>query len=30
MDIQVLNEKKNPVMNRRESVFKVIHDEATQ
>ena len=29
MDIQVLNEKNNPVLNRREIVFKVIHDEAT-
>ena len=29
MDIQVLNEKNNPVLNRREIVFKVTHDEAT-
>ena len=29
MDIQVLNEKNNPILNRREIVFKVIHDEAT-
>lgn len=29
MDIQVLNEKDNPILNRREIVFKVTHDEAT-
>ena len=29
MDIKVLNEKNNPVLNRREIAFKVIHDEAT-
>lgn len=29
MDIQVINEKNNPILNRREIVFKVIHDEAT-
>lgn len=29
MDILVLNEKSNPMLNRREIVFKVIHDEAT-
>lgn len=29
MDIKVLSEKNNPVLNRREIDFKVIHDEAT-
>lgn len=29
MDIQVISEKNNPVLNRREIDFKVIHDEAT-
>ncbi len=29
LDILVLNEKNNPMLNRREIVFKVIHDEAT-
>ncbi len=29
MDIQVISEKSNPVLNRREIAFKVIHDEAT-
>ncbi len=29
MDIQVIEEKSNPMLNRREVVFKVIHDEAT-
>lgn len=29
MDINVLSEKNNPVLNRREIAFKVIHDEAT-
>ena len=29
MDIKVLNEKNNPVLNRREIAFKVIHEEAT-
>ena len=29
MDIKVLSEKNNPVLNRREIAFKVIHDEAT-
>ena len=29
MDIQVLSEKSNPILKRREISFKVIHDEAT-
>jgi len=29
LDIQVIEEKSNPMLNRREVVFKVIHDEAT-
>jgi len=29
LDIQVISEKNNPVLNRREIDFKVIHDEAT-
>lgn len=29
MDIQVIQEKNNPMLNRREIVFKVIYDEAT-
>ena len=29
MDIKVISEKSNPLLNRREIVFKVIHDEAT-
>lgn len=29
MDIKVLSEKNNPILNRREIDFKVIHDEAT-
>jgi len=29
LDIKVLNEKNNPVLNRREIAFKVIHEEAT-
>lgn len=29
MDIQVIKEKSNPLLNRREVVFKVLHDEAT-
>lgn len=29
MDIQVIVEKNNPLLNRREVVFKVIHDSAT-
>ncbi len=29
MDIQVIEEKSNPMLNRREVVFKVIHDEST-
>jgi small subunit ribosomal protein S24e len=29
LDIQIVNEKNNPVLNRREIVFKIIHDEAT-
>ncbi len=29
MDIQVIKEKNNPLLNRREVVFKVFHDEAT-
>ncbi len=29
MDIQVIDEKNNPILNRREIVFKVIHDEST-
>ena len=29
MDIQVITEKNNPILNRREIAFKVIHDEAT-
>ncbi len=29
MDIQVISEKNNPVLKRREISFKVIHDEAT-
>ena len=29
MDIQVIEEKNNPNLNRREIVFKVIHDEST-
>ncbi len=29
MDIQVIVEKNNPLLNRREIVFKVLHDEAT-
>lgn len=29
MDIQVIEEKNNPILNRREIVFKVIHDEST-
>ena len=29
MDIQVLEAKDNPILNRREIVFKVIHDEST-
>ena len=29
MDIQVINVKNNPILNRREIDFKVIHDEAT-
>jgi small subunit ribosomal protein S24e len=29
LDIQVIDEKNNPILNRREIVFKVIHDEST-
>jgi small subunit ribosomal protein S24e len=29
LDIQVIEEKNNPMLNRREVVFKVIHDEST-
>ncbi len=29
MDIQLISEKNNPLLNRREVVFKVLHDEAT-
>jgi small subunit ribosomal protein S24e len=29
LDIQVINVKNNPILNRREIDFKVIHDEAT-
>ncbi|NPV61905.1 MAG: 30S ribosomal protein S24e [Methanotrichaceae archaeon] len=29
MDIQVIEEKNNPLLNRREVVFKIIHDDAT-
>jgi small subunit ribosomal protein S24e len=29
MDIQVIEAKKNPLLNRREIVFKVIHDDST-
>ncbi|VVB69435.1 30S ribosomal protein S24e [uncultured archaeon] len=29
MDIQVIEENSNPMLNRREVIFKVIHDEAT-
>ena len=29
MDIQVIEEKNNPILNRREIVFKVIHDAST-
>ncbi len=29
MDIRVITEKNNPLLNRREVVFKVLHDEAT-
>jgi small subunit ribosomal protein S24e len=29
LDIKVISEKSNPMLNRREIVFKVIHDEAT-
>ncbi len=29
MDIQVIKDKNNPLLNRREIVFKVLHDEAT-
>ena len=29
MDIQVIEAKNNPLLNRRELVFKVIHDEST-
>ena len=29
LDIQVIEEKTNPMLNRREVVFKVIHDEST-
>ena len=29
MDIQVITEKNNPILKRREIAFKVIHDEAT-
>ena len=29
MDIQVIDEKNNPILNRREIAFKVIHDEST-
>ncbi len=29
MDIQVISEKNNPILKRREISFKVIHDEAT-
>ncbi len=29
MDIQLISEKNNPLLNRREIVFKVLHDEAT-
>lgn len=29
MDIQIIEEKNNPLLNRREVVFKVLHDEAT-
>jgi small subunit ribosomal protein S24e len=29
LDIQVIEEKSNPMLNRREVVFKVIHDEST-
>jgi small subunit ribosomal protein S24e len=29
LDIQVMDEKNNPILNRREIVFKVIHDEST-
>ncbi|MDM7912858.1 MAG: 30S ribosomal protein S24e [Methanotrichaceae archaeon] len=30
MDIQVISEKNNPILKRREISFKVIHDEATR
>jgi len=29
LDIQIINEKNNPILNRREIHFKVTHDEAT-
>ena len=29
MDLQVIEAKSNPILNRREIVFKVIHDEST-
>jgi small subunit ribosomal protein S24e len=29
LDIQVIDEKNNPILNRREIIFKVIHDEST-
>lgn len=29
LDIQLISEKNNPLLNRREIVFKVLHDEAT-
>jgi small subunit ribosomal protein S24e len=29
LDIQVIEEKNNPLLNRREVVFKIIHDDAT-
>jgi small subunit ribosomal protein S24e len=29
LDIQVIEEKSNPMLNRREVIFKVIHDEST-
>lgn len=29
MDIQVMEEKNNPLLNRREIVFRIIHDDAT-
>ncbi len=29
MDIQVIEERNNPLLNRREVVFKIMHDEAT-